>query len=124
MNLITGPIDNIAELGSRVRVTIGPISAEITADSLHRLGLRARPHRLRLVQGDRHAYRRQRQSERGGDEMKLSTRNQLSGKVTDIKLGTIMSEITVDVGGQTSCRRSRAAAPSTSSWPSATTSSC
>jgi ABC-type Fe3+/spermidine/putrescine transport system ATPase subunit len=40
MNSITGPIDNIAELGSRVRVTIGPISAEITAESLHRLGLR------------------------------------------------------------------------------------
>ena len=33
--------------------------------------------------------------------MKLSTRNQLAGKVTDVKLGTIMSEITVDVGGQT-----------------------
>ena len=33
--------------------------------------------------------------------MKLSTRNQLPGKVTDVKLGTIMSEITVDVGGQT-----------------------
>ena len=40
MNLIIGPIENIAELGSRVRVTIGPVSAEITADSLHRLGLR------------------------------------------------------------------------------------
>jgi ABC-type Fe3+/spermidine/putrescine transport system ATPase subunit len=40
MNSITGPIDNIAELGSRVRVTIGPISAEITAESLQRLGLR------------------------------------------------------------------------------------
>ena len=33
--------------------------------------------------------------------MKLSTRNQLAGKVTDVELGTIMSEITVDVGGQT-----------------------
>jgi molybdopterin-binding protein len=32
--------------------------------------------------------------------MKLSTRNQLAGKVTDVKVGTIMSEITVDVGGQ------------------------
>jgi molybdopterin-binding protein len=32
--------------------------------------------------------------------MKLSTRNQLAGKVTDVKLGTIMSEITVEVGGQ------------------------
>jgi molybdate transport system ATP-binding protein len=39
MNLISGPIDNIAELGNRVRVTIGPVSAEITGDSLHRLGL-------------------------------------------------------------------------------------
>jgi len=33
--------------------------------------------------------------------MKLSTRNQLSGTVTGVKLGTIMSEVTVDVGGQT-----------------------
>jgi len=32
--------------------------------------------------------------------MKLSTRNQLAGKVTDVKLGTIMSQITVDIGGQ------------------------
>jgi molybdate transport system regulatory protein len=33
--------------------------------------------------------------------VKLSTRNQLSGTVTGVKLGTIMSEITVDVSGQT-----------------------
>jgi len=33
--------------------------------------------------------------------MKLSTRNQLRGTVTDVKLGTIMSEIVVDIGGQT-----------------------
>jgi len=33
--------------------------------------------------------------------MQLSTRNQLEGKVTDVKLGTIMSEVTVDIGGQT-----------------------
>ena len=32
--------------------------------------------------------------------MKLSARNQLAGKVTNVKLGTIMSEITVDIGGQ------------------------
>ena len=33
--------------------------------------------------------------------MKLSTRNQLPGKVTNVKLGGVMSEITVDIGGQT-----------------------
>ena len=32
--------------------------------------------------------------------MQLSTRNQLAGTVTNVKLGTIMSEITVDIGGQ------------------------
>jgi molybdopterin-binding protein len=32
--------------------------------------------------------------------MELSARNQLDGRVTDVKLGTIMSEVTVDVGGQ------------------------
>jgi molybdopterin-binding protein len=33
--------------------------------------------------------------------MELSTRNQLHGKVVDVKLGTIMAEVTVDIGGQT-----------------------
>jgi len=32
--------------------------------------------------------------------MELSARNQLTGMVTNVKLGTIMSEVTVDVGGQ------------------------
>ena len=32
--------------------------------------------------------------------MKLSTRNQISGQVTAVKLGGIMAEITVDIGGQ------------------------
>ena len=40
MNVISGPIARIAELGNRVRVTIGPISAEITAQSLARLELK------------------------------------------------------------------------------------
>jgi molybdopterin-binding protein len=33
--------------------------------------------------------------------LKLSSRNQLSGTVTGVKLGTIMSEVTVDIGAQT-----------------------
>ncbi len=32
--------------------------------------------------------------------MELSARNQLVGTVTDVKLGGIMAEVTVDVGGQ------------------------
>ena len=32
--------------------------------------------------------------------MKLSTRNQITGQVTEVKLGGIMAEITVDIGGQ------------------------
>jgi molybdate transport system ATP-binding protein len=40
MNLICAPIRGIAELGNRIRVSLGPVSAEITADSLHRLGLK------------------------------------------------------------------------------------
>jgi molybdate transport system regulatory protein len=32
--------------------------------------------------------------------MELSARNQLKGTVTDVKLGTIMAEVTVDIGGQ------------------------
>jgi molybdate transport system ATP-binding protein len=39
MNLIDAPIRGIAELGNRVRVAIGPVTAEITAASLQRLGL-------------------------------------------------------------------------------------
>ena len=34
-------------------------------------------------------------------DVELSTRNQLRGTVQDVKLGTIMAEVTVDVGGQT-----------------------
>ena len=32
--------------------------------------------------------------------MELSARNQLKGSVRAVKLGTIMSEVTVDIGGQ------------------------
>ncbi len=39
LNVIAGPITAITELGNRARVTIGPVSAEITAESLHRLEL-------------------------------------------------------------------------------------
>ena len=39
MNVIGGPISSVVELGNRVPVTIGPISAEISSHSLHRLGL-------------------------------------------------------------------------------------
>jgi molybdenum ABC transporter ATP-binding protein len=39
MNVIGGTITAITELGNRARVTIGPVSAEITVDSLRRLGL-------------------------------------------------------------------------------------
>jgi molybdopterin-binding protein len=39
MNVIAGTITAITELGNRARVTIGPLSAEITVDSLRRLGL-------------------------------------------------------------------------------------
>jgi molybdate transport system ATP-binding protein len=39
MNLICAPIRGIAEIGNRVRVSIGPVSAEITAESRQRLGL-------------------------------------------------------------------------------------
>jgi molybdopterin-binding protein len=32
--------------------------------------------------------------------VQLSARNQLAGTVTDVQLGTVMAEVTVDVGGQ------------------------
>ena len=40
LNVIRAPIRSVTELGNRVRLTIGPVSAEITAESLRRLELR------------------------------------------------------------------------------------
>jgi molybdate transport system ATP-binding protein len=40
MNVIAGAITAVTELGNRARVTIGPLTAEITVDSLRRLGLK------------------------------------------------------------------------------------
>jgi hypothetical protein len=37
---------------------------------------------------------------RWGTAVKLSTRNQLRGTVKSVKLGTIMAEVVVDIGGQ------------------------
>jgi molybdopterin-binding protein len=34
------------------------------------------------------------------EPMKLSARNQLSGTVTNVELGAVMAEVTVDVDGQ------------------------
>jgi molybdate transport system ATP-binding protein len=39
LNVVHAPIRNIVELGNRVRLTVGPVSAEITSESLRRLGL-------------------------------------------------------------------------------------
>jgi molybdopterin-binding protein len=39
MNVIAGSITAITEVGNRARVTIGPLSAEITVDSVRRLRL-------------------------------------------------------------------------------------
>ncbi len=39
LNVVAGSITAITELGNRARVTIGPVSAEITVESLRRLGL-------------------------------------------------------------------------------------
>ena len=39
LNVVTAPIRSIVEFGSRARVAIGPVSAEITSESLQRLGL-------------------------------------------------------------------------------------
>jgi molybdopterin-binding protein len=32
--------------------------------------------------------------------LELSARNQLKGRVKDVRLGTVMAEVTLDVGGQ------------------------
>jgi molybdopterin-binding protein len=33
--------------------------------------------------------------------MRLSARNQLPGQVTAVRLGTVMAEVTIDIGGHT-----------------------
>jgi len=40
LNVVAGSVRSIAVFGSRARVAIGPVSAEITVESLERLGLR------------------------------------------------------------------------------------
>jgi molybdopterin-binding protein len=40
------------------------------------------------------------EAERQIDTMELSARNHLRGTITDVKLGGIMAEVTIDVGGQ------------------------
>ena len=39
LNVIHAPVRTVSELGNRVRLAIGPVSAEITAESRRRLGL-------------------------------------------------------------------------------------
>jgi molybdate transport system ATP-binding protein len=39
LNVVPGPVRSLSTFGSRVRVAIGPVSAEITAESCERLGL-------------------------------------------------------------------------------------
>ena len=39
LNVIRAPIRNVTELGNRGRITIGPVTAEVTAESRERLGL-------------------------------------------------------------------------------------
>jgi molybdopterin-binding protein len=102
LNVIRAPIRSIAELGNRARLAIGSVSAEITAEWLARLGLEPGRDGVCDVQGDRHPCgRRTSTTRRRRIRLELSTRNQLRGTVTDVKLGTIMAEVTVDVGGQT-----------------------
>src|SRR5262249_62175915 len=39
MNLIRGEIASVSEVGNRVRVRVGPLTAEVTQASVERLGL-------------------------------------------------------------------------------------
>jgi molybdate transport system ATP-binding protein len=40
MNVVSGPITSLVEIGNRVRIAVGPVTAEVTAESVARLGLR------------------------------------------------------------------------------------
>src|SRR5262249_10787053 len=60
-----------------------------------RQGIRIASSRCHAVLEARRAKSRQR-----SPTMELSARNQLQGTVKEVKLGSIMAEVTVDVGGQ------------------------
>ena len=55
--MIRGEIRSIAHVGNRVRVRVGPVTAEVTEASVEKLGLEGRRAGGRVVQGDRHAPR-------------------------------------------------------------------
>jgi molybdopterin-binding protein len=40
VNHVRAPISSLVSLGNRVRVQVGPVTAEVTAQSAERLGLR------------------------------------------------------------------------------------
>jgi len=53
--------------------------------------------------------------------MGLSARNQLTGTVKSVKLGTVMAEVVLVSGARRSCRRSRATPQSDWGCPRANT---
>ena len=57
MNLIQGEIRSVVAVGNRVRVRIGPITAEVTASSADKLELARGGTAIRNLQGDRDATR-------------------------------------------------------------------
>ena len=57
LNLIDGEIKSVVTVGNRVRVRIGPITAEVTTASADEARARPRRDRLRELQGDGHAAR-------------------------------------------------------------------
>ena len=57
VNHLRGEVRSLVALGNRVRVRVGPLTAEITAASAERLGARRGRAGRRVVQGDRDAAR-------------------------------------------------------------------
>lgn len=55
---------------------------------------------LLLARGTMRPYTQKVSVSEGAVGMELSARNQLNGTVKEVKLGTIMAEVTVDIGGQ------------------------
>ena len=53
MNVLSGEVGSVVHLGNRVRVRVGPLTAEVTAASADRLELGRERAGVRLVQGDR-----------------------------------------------------------------------
>ena len=91
---VTGVTTGSVMAEVKVETDGGEIVAVITKHSAERLGLAAGDEVTVLIKATEVML------SKGSDiHETLSTRNQLPGKIADLELGSVMGEVTIDVGG-------------------------